>query len=202
MPGDENVTALRRNRDKNDRPRSKPDRRWCLYFFPRHDASISTPFLHHGFKYANISVRPATSLLMLSSARGAVADATARSWVRASTPRNQNRRIRADLRRRTRKIQQFDFGLSFGGQAIGVPASASIPLIPEPVEASQSSTAPTAATPPSTVTAQSIAQGDSRPQRTPGSARNQLPQRPSTFDIPPDNGHGERQSNKKRKLSV
>jgi hypothetical protein len=58
----------------------------------QHDASITTPFLHNGFQY--VQKNPVTiwkiDLIAISSARGAAANATARSWVRAFTPRNHN----------------------------------------------------------------------------------------------------------------
>ncbi|KAJ6136281.1 hypothetical protein N7512_001441 [Penicillium capsulatum] len=113
------------------------------------------------------------------------------------------REERLQMRQRgagTRKIQQVDFGFSFGGPETGAPGSASIPLIPEPAQAPQLPAALATATPPSKA-AQPGAQGDSRPQRIPRSARNQVPQRPSTYDIPSDEGPGELLSNKKRRLN-
>ncbi|KAJ5174957.1 uncharacterized protein N7482_000834 [Penicillium canariense] len=97
----------------------------------------------------------------------------------------------------TRKIKEVDFGFSFGGAAIGPSNSAAVPLVPEPKEPSQPETAPTPAASP----ALKDSQGIGSVRRTPGSARNQLPQRPSTYDIPSDDGPAQLRSNKRRKIS-
>jgi hypothetical protein len=104
--------------------------------------------------------------------------------------------MQADLQDRTHKTKEIDFGFTFGGAAIGPSASAALPLFPEPKQSSQTEAATPAATPPS-----KGSQADGRIRRTPRSARNELPERPSTYDMPVDDGLPHR-SNKRRKLST
>ncbi|KAJ5439214.1 uncharacterized protein N7458_010212 [Penicillium daleae] len=106
------------------------------------------------------------------------------------------REERLQMRQRgagTHKTKAIDFGFSFAG-AIGSSDSAALPLFPAPQEPSQTETAPSTTTPPGS-------QADGRIQRTPGSARNQQPERPSPYDIPTDDGPAPLRSNKRRKIS-
>ncbi|KAJ5765438.1 hypothetical protein N7520_004997 [Penicillium odoratum] len=118
------------------------------------------------------------------------------------------REERLQMRQRgagTRQIKAVDFGFSFGAPAPGPAGSASISLFPEPEIPSQTQSAPapapSAATPPLNVSSQHQSQSISQPQRTPGSARNDLPRRPSTYDIPSDERPEEPRSNKRRKIN-
>ncbi|KAJ5641698.1 hypothetical protein N7490_005698 [Penicillium lividum] len=116
------------------------------------------------------------------------------------------REERLQMRQRgagTRQIKAVDFGFSFGAPAPGPAGAASISLFPEPEISSQtqSAPAPSAATPPLNVSSQHQSQSTSQPQRTPGSARNDLPRRPSTYDIPSDERPEEPRSNKRRKIN-
>ncbi|KAL4761534.1 uncharacterized protein BDW70DRAFT_159794 [Aspergillus foveolatus] len=132
-----------------------------------------------------------------------------------------NRVERLQMRQRgagTRKIKEVDFGFSLG---LGAPAEESSqpesqrinndlkpapapqpplldapPLVPAP---STTDAIQTQSTPSPTRT---NAFGASRDQlvRTPGSARNKLPPRRSTFDIPPDDEPELERSNKRRRI--
>ncbi|KAJ5601999.1 hypothetical protein N7510_011533 [Penicillium lagena] len=92
------------------------------------------------------------------------------------TPRHNT----ADGENRTRKAKEVDFGFSFGG-----------PTIDEP---SVLDAAPPQATPP--------AESQRSTRRTPGSARNNLPERPSTYDIPADDVPEQTRSAKRRRIST
>ncbi|KAJ5673044.1 hypothetical protein N7507_002171 [Penicillium longicatenatum] len=119
------------------------------------------------------------------------------------------REERLQMRQRgagTRQIKAVDFGFSFGAPAPGPSGSAPISLFPEP-EKSQTQPAPApaprAATPQSLkVSSQPGSQTIIQSQRTPGSARNNLPRRPSTYDIPSDERPEVPRSNKRRRLSA
>ncbi|KAJ5524307.1 hypothetical protein N7494_010957 [Penicillium frequentans] len=116
------------------------------------------------------------------------------------------REERLQMRQRgagTRQIKAVDFGFSFGAPAPGPSGSAPISLFPEP-ETSQTQPVPApSATPPSLkVSSQPEPQKISQSQRTPGSARNHLPRRPSTYDIPSDERHEVPRSNKRRRLKT
>ncbi|KAJ5684440.1 uncharacterized protein N7477_000785 [Penicillium maclennaniae] len=103
------------------------------------------------------------------------------------------REERRQMRQRgagTREIKAVDFGFSFGGPTLGAG-----PIVPEPA-------APTTSTPPKLqVSQQSESQSKVKDRRTPGSARNSLPQRPSTYDIPSDDVPAEPRSNKRRRIN-
>ncbi|KAJ5389883.1 uncharacterized protein N7496_000951 [Penicillium cataractarum] len=95
----------------------------------------------------------------------------------------------------THKTKAIDFGFSFGGAATGRSDSAALSLFPEPIQPSQTETAPLATTTPPG------SQTDGRIRRTPGSARNAQPERPSPYDIPADEESAQQRSNKRRKIS-
>ncbi|KAJ5722427.1 hypothetical protein N7488_000462 [Penicillium malachiteum] len=112
------------------------------------------------------------------------------------------REERLQMRQRgagTRKIQQVDFGFSFGGPAAGPSDPALLSLFPEPTK-SQTDSAPIAPTPARQLS-QPISPTEDQPQRTPGSARNSLPPRPSTYDLPSDDPNRAPRSNKRRKIN-
>ncbi|KAJ5888286.1 hypothetical protein N7495_008327 [Penicillium taxi] len=100
-----------------------------------------------------------------------------------------------------RKIKDVDFGFSFGAAAPGPSASAGLSLFPEPEKASQTRPAPKVATPPrANASSQVESHLTSFSQRTPRSARNNLPPRPSPYDLPSDDRPGEPRSNKRRRI--
>ncbi|KAL5361555.1 hypothetical protein BJX96DRAFT_152196 [Aspergillus floccosus] len=115
-----------------------------------------------------------------------------------------NREERLQMRQRgaaSRHIKQVDFGFSFGlaPAPTGLPESADAdfgiatgpPVPPQPPSA------------PETIHSEKkdAASPDPAPaQRTPGSARNALPERPSTFDIPLDEPTDHGRSSKRRKI--
>ncbi|KAJ5212327.1 uncharacterized protein N7498_003973 [Penicillium cinerascens] len=107
-----------------------------------------------------------------------------------------SREERLQMRQRgagTREIKAVDFGFSFGGPALGPSEPAPLSIVPEPA-------APTTSTPPTLkVSQQSESQREEKNGRTPGSARNSLPQRPSTYDIPSDDVPAQPRSIKRRK---
>ncbi|KAJ6110631.1 hypothetical protein N7486_002866 [Penicillium sp. IBT 16267x] len=119
------------------------------------------------------------------------------------------REERLQMRQRgagTRQIKAVDFGFSFGAPAPDPSGSAPVSLFPEP-EKSQTQPAPVPAlrvsTPPSLkVSSQPESQTISQSQRTPGSARNNRPLRPSTYDIPSDERPEVPRSNKRRRLKL
>ncbi|KAJ5735397.1 uncharacterized protein N7483_000522 [Penicillium malachiteum] len=111
------------------------------------------------------------------------------------------REERLQMRQRgagTRKIQQVDFGFSFGGPASGPSDPAPLSWFPEPAKP-QTDSAPIAPTPPAPQLSQPASPTGSQPQRTPGSARNSLPPRASTYDIPSDDSNRAPRSIKRRK---
>ncbi|EAW11352.1 uncharacterized protein ACLA_090450 [Aspergillus clavatus NRRL 1] len=123
-----------------------------------------------------------------------------------------DREERLQMRQRgaaTRKPKEIDFGFSFGlasaaeeptSQTTSQPAETGIvtelaaPPAPTPV--------PEVTGPPnvSPVRAPSVLHGLESSQRTPRSARNGLPERPSMFDIPSDENVELERSNKRRKI--
>ncbi|KAL4766876.1 hypothetical protein BDW60DRAFT_212506 [Aspergillus nidulans var. acristatus] len=132
-----------------------------------------------------------------------------------------NRVERLQMRQRgagTRKIKEVDFGFSLG---LGAPAEESSQPASQPTN---NDLKPTQAPPPPLLDAPRLAPapsttdviqtqstpsptrtnafGVSRDQlvRTPGSARNKLPPRRSTFDIPPDDEPELERSNKRRRI--
>ncbi|KAJ5891397.1 uncharacterized protein N7473_007625 [Penicillium subrubescens] len=124
---------------------------------------------------------------------------TTRLSRRRSSTMASTREERLQMRQRgagTHKTKAIDFGFSFGGAATGPSNSTALPLFPEPVQPSQTETAP-----PATTTTSPGSQTDGRIRRTPGSARNRLPARPSPYDIPADDEPTQPRSNKRRKLS-
>lgn len=138
---------------------------------------------------------------MVYSARGAATNAPARSCVRAPPPRDHNMEALANPGHRTRKTKEINFGFSFGGPSIGFPEPEQPAIIPEIKIPPQIETAPIASTlPPQEASSQPQSQTDN-PQRTPGSARNNRPQRPSAYDIPLDDAPEQIRSNKRRKIS-
>ncbi|KAL1966646.1 hypothetical protein VTN77DRAFT_4057 [Rasamsonia byssochlamydoides] len=125
-----------------------------------------------------------------------------------------SRQERLQMRQRgagTRKIKDVDFGFSFGSPVAAAPQQSSRqspqpapappvglgpaerPKTPEiQVPASQSSPNKTSAG----------SQGRKGTIRTPGSSRNRLPERPSTFDIPLDEPPEQGRSAKRRKIGA
>ncbi|CBF81127.1 hypothetical protein AN5229.2 [Aspergillus nidulans FGSC A4] len=132
-----------------------------------------------------------------------------------------NRVERLQMRQRgagTRKIKEVDFGFSLG---LGAPAEESSqpasqptnndlkpasapqpplleapPLVPAPSTADAIQTQST----PSPTRTNAFGALRDQPVRTPGSARNKLPPRRSTFDIPPDDEPELERSNKRRRI--
>ncbi|KAL3435115.1 hypothetical protein BDV09DRAFT_204231 [Aspergillus tetrazonus] len=132
-----------------------------------------------------------------------------------------NRVERLQMRQRgagTRKIKEVDFGFSLG---LGAPAEESSqpasqptkndlkpapapqpplldapPLVPAPSTAGAIQTQST----PSPTRTNAFGASRDQPVRTPGSARNKLPPRRSTFDIPPDDEPELERSNKRRRI--
>ncbi|CAL5870098.1 uncharacterized protein PFLUO_LOCUS4332 [Penicillium psychrofluorescens] len=97
------------------------------------------------------------------------------------------RQERQQMRQRgagTHKAKEVDFGFSFGSPAIDQPS------VLEALEPA----VPPRATPP--------AESQRSTRRTPGSARNNLPERPSTYDLPADDVPEQRQSAKRRRLKT
>ncbi|GIJ82725.1 hypothetical protein Asppvi_001236 [Aspergillus pseudoviridinutans] len=124
---------------------------------------------------------------------------------------NSNREERLQMRQRgaaTRKTKAIDFGFSFGlasapAEPTSEPASQSAVTVTatEPSGSSQTTSAPGETTssrisPARTPSSRNL--GSSR--RTPGSARNALPERPSMFDIPSDGELELGRSSKRRKI--
>ncbi|KAL4871424.1 hypothetical protein BDV12DRAFT_164269 [Aspergillus spectabilis] len=131
---------------------------------------------------------------------------------------SSNREERLQMRQRgagTRKIKEVDFGFSLFGQPAeessqpasqpanaeldGAPAPTLPSFIPPPIieaadtEPSQPRRAPSS-------TPANASSQESATQRTPGSARNKRPPRPSTFDIPPDEELVLTRSSKRRRI--
>ncbi|KAL2822715.1 hypothetical protein BDW59DRAFT_149360 [Aspergillus cavernicola] len=131
-----------------------------------------------------------------------------------------NREERQQMRQRgagTRKIKEVDFGFSLGfgptpeepSQSASQPTNTEINPAPAPQAPSINAPPPpyeTATTePPRTQTTSSPTRVNSSSQeqpsqRTPGSARNKLPPRPSTFDIPADEELDLGRDSKRRKI--
>ncbi|KAJ5410056.1 uncharacterized protein N7487_004415 [Penicillium crustosum] len=114
-----------------------------------------------------------------------------------------SREERQQMRQRgagTRKAKEVDFGFSFGSPALGLPAPAPIATVPEAQMPLQTQTAPN-----TTPRSLKISQPGSQArviERTPGSARNKLPERPSTYEIPSSDDRSEQiRSNKRRKIN-
>ncbi|EPS30265.1 hypothetical protein PDE_05216 [Penicillium oxalicum 114-2] len=106
------------------------------------------------------------------------------------------REERLQMRQRgagTHKTKAIDFGFSFGGEAGGSSILGPQAQLPVPVRSAQIENAPTVATSPSL-------QPNASVQRTPGSARNDLPGRPSPYDIPVEDDSDRMRSNKRRKI--
>lgn len=138
---------------------------------------------------------------MVYSARGAATNAPARSCVRAPPPRDHNTEALANPEHRTRKTKEINFGFSFGGPSFGFPEPEQPAIVSETIIPPQIEPAPIASTlPPQEASSQPQSQ-TKNPQRTPGSARNNRPQRPSAYEIPPDDVPEQIRSNKRRKIS-
>ncbi|KAJ5208382.1 hypothetical protein N7449_002761 [Penicillium cf. viridicatum] len=114
-----------------------------------------------------------------------------------------SREERQQMRQRgagTRKAKEVNFGFSFGSPALGLSAPAPIATVPEAQKPPRTQTAPN-------TTPRSLKVSQSGPQargieRTPGSARNKLPERPSTYEIPSSDDRSEQtRSNKRRKIN-
>ncbi|KAJ5615660.1 hypothetical protein N7537_000774 [Penicillium hordei] len=114
-----------------------------------------------------------------------------------------SREERQQMRQRgagTRKAKEVDFGFSFGSPALGLSAPAPIATVPEAQKPPRTQTAPNT-TPRSSKVSQPKSQARGI-ERTPGSARNKLPERPSTYEIPSSDDRAEQtRSNKRRKFN-
>ncbi|KAL3475199.1 hypothetical protein BJX99DRAFT_162989 [Aspergillus californicus] len=128
-----------------------------------------------------------------------------------------NREERLQMRQRgagTRKIKEVDFGFSLGFGPVDESSQPAQPLdtgLPAP-ELEPAPQPPTLDAPLHEITTTEVSQTQSftsptrvnssqeQSQRTLGSARNKLPPRPSTFDIPTDENLEQERSNKRRKL--
>ncbi|CAG8013002.1 unnamed protein product [Penicillium olsonii] len=112
-----------------------------------------------------------------------------------------SREERQQMRQRgagTRKAKEVDFGFAFGSPLAQPPAPAPLAIVPEPKNVPQTQPAP--AIPQPSEASQPISPPPAA-ARTPGSARNNLPERPSTYDIASDERGEQTRSNKRRKLS-
>ncbi|KAE8378924.1 hypothetical protein BDV26DRAFT_178783 [Aspergillus bertholletiae] len=121
-----------------------------------------------------------------------------------------NREERLQMRQRgagTRKIKEVNFGFAFGlapppeepPQAASQSADVDIPI--EPPAAPQSLSASENTLPPSLSPERQLPSSQGSGQlRTLGGARNPLPERPSTFDIPEDDALDIGRSGKRRKI--
>ncbi|CAI7587234.1 unnamed protein product [Penicillium glandicola] len=114
-----------------------------------------------------------------------------------------SREERQQMRQRgagTRKAKEVNFGFSFGSPALGLSAPAPLATLPEARNQAPIQTAPNTTPRPLKLSQPgSQARGI---QRTPGSARNNLPERPSTYEIPSSDDRTEQtRSNKRRKIS-
>ncbi|OQE30570.1 hypothetical protein PENFLA_c003G02005 [Penicillium flavigenum] len=100
----------------------------------------------------------------------------------------------------TRKAKEVDFGFSFGSPALGLSAPAPLATVPEAQNPPRTQTAPNTTPRPLKVSRPGSQAGGI--ERTPGSARNKLPERPSTYEIPSSDDRAEQtRSNKRRKIS-
>ncbi|KAJ5385081.1 hypothetical protein N7517_002992 [Penicillium concentricum] len=114
-----------------------------------------------------------------------------------------SREERQQMRQRgaaTRKAREVNFGFSFGSPGLGLPAPAPTATVPEAQSPPRTQTAPNTTPRPLKLSQPgSQARGI---ERTPGSARNKLPERPSTYEIPSSDDRSEQtRSNKRRKIS-
>ncbi|KAJ5184852.1 hypothetical protein N7491_007279 [Penicillium cf. griseofulvum] len=114
-----------------------------------------------------------------------------------------SREERQQMRQRgaaTRKAKEVNFGFSFGSPPLGLSAPAPIATVPEAQSPPRTLTVPN-----TTPRSLKVAQPGSQVQgieRTPGSARNKLPERPSTYEVPSSDDRSEQtRSNKRRKIS-
>ncbi|CAG8139636.1 unnamed protein product [Penicillium salamii] len=98
----------------------------------------------------------------------------------------------------TRKAKEVDFGFAFGSPLAQPSGPAPLADVPEPKNPLQTQPAPAIPQPPEE--SQPISPAPAA-LRTPGSARNHLPERPSTYDIVSDERGEQTRSNKRRKLS-
>ncbi|CAG7924646.1 unnamed protein product [Penicillium olsonii] len=98
----------------------------------------------------------------------------------------------------TRKAKEVDFGFAFGSPLAQPPAPAPLAIVPEPKNVPHTQPAP--AIPQPSEASQPISPPPAA-ARTPRSARNNLPERPSTYDIASDESGEQTRSNKRRKLS-
>ncbi|KAJ5234846.1 uncharacterized protein N7469_004014 [Penicillium citrinum] len=114
------------------------------------------------------------------------------------------REERQQMRQRgaaTRKTKEVDFGFSFGGPTFGISEPAQPFIAPGSVLSSQTETlAPTSTTTPQNPSSQTGSLTN-RPERTPGTSRNNRPPRLSAYDIPPDGIPEQTRSNKRRKIN-
>ncbi|OQE47471.1 hypothetical protein PENCOP_c001G08710 [Penicillium coprophilum] len=114
-----------------------------------------------------------------------------------------SREERQQMRQRgaaTRKAREVNFGFSFGSPGLGFPAPAPIATVPE--AQSQPRTQTTLNTTPQPLKVSQPGSQVRGIERTPGSARNKLPERPSTYEIPSSDDRSEQtRSNKRRKIS-
>ncbi|KAJ5834519.1 hypothetical protein N7447_000545 [Penicillium robsamsonii] len=114
-----------------------------------------------------------------------------------------SREERQQMRQRgaaTRKAREVNFGFSFGSPELGLPAPAPIATVPRAQNPPRTQTAPNT-TPRQLKVSQPETQARGI-ERTPGSARNKLPERPSTYEIPSsDDRSKQTRSNKRRKIS-
>ncbi|KAI2709621.1 hypothetical protein CBS147318_9010 [Penicillium roqueforti] len=100
----------------------------------------------------------------------------------------------------TRKAREVNFGFSFGSPSLGLSATAPLATVPEAQNPPRTQTTPDTTPRPSKVSQP----GSQAPaiERTPGSARNKLPERPSAYDVPSSDDRPEQtRSNKRRKIS-
>ncbi|KAL4885835.1 hypothetical protein BJY04DRAFT_214033 [Aspergillus karnatakaensis] len=128
-----------------------------------------------------------------------------------------NREERQLMRQRgagTRKIKEVNFGLSLFGQpaedssqsvsrptiADEQPPAPTLPSLFPPLASETAATEPLQPQPEPSLEPTNISSAESSTQRTPGSARNKLPPRPSTFDIPADEELDISRSNKRRRI--
>ncbi|KAA8647398.1 uncharacterized protein ATNIH1004_006091 [Aspergillus tanneri] len=120
---------------------------------------------------------------------------------------NSTREERLQMRQRgaaTRKIKEVDFGFSFGApppEELSQPSSQPTepPAIPTSL-APKSSQPPPVVQERKTPPPQTQESSEQAVQRTPGTARNALPERPSTFDVSGDEAPDLGRSSKRRKI--
>ncbi|KAJ5959880.1 uncharacterized protein N7479_007030 [Penicillium vulpinum] len=114
-----------------------------------------------------------------------------------------SREERQQMRQRgaaTRKAKEVNFGFSFGSPALGL--SAPTPIATVPKAQSPPRTQPEPKTTPRPLKISQPGSQAREIERTPGSARNKLPQRPSTYEVPSSDDRSEQtRSNKRRKIS-